>query len=154
MHVIRDGRDVVTSLLERGWLSAERSGEDDARLAFGSHARFWVEPGREDEFARVSDATRAAWAWRRYVTAAAAVPERTVEVRYEQLVTDPAAAADRSPRRLASTKVSSQRRSRAYTSAQPGVGGATCRRSSSRTSSARRAPTLVALGYELSSAPP
>lgn len=93
VHVIRDGRDVVTSLLERGWLSAERTGADDARLSFGPYARFWVEPGREVEFARVSDATRAAWAWRRYVTAASAVPERTVEVHYEQLVTDPAAAA-------------------------------------------------------------
>lgn len=93
VHVIRDGRDVATSLLERGWLSAERSGADDARLPFGPHARFWVEPGREEEFARVSDATRAAWAWRRYVTAASAVPERTVEVRYEELVADPAAAA-------------------------------------------------------------
>jgi hypothetical protein len=93
VHVMRDGRDVVTSLLERGWLSAERSGADDARLPFGPHARFWVEPGREEEFARVSDATRAAWAWRRYVTAAAAMPERTVDVRYEELVADPAAAA-------------------------------------------------------------
>jgi hypothetical protein len=93
VHVMRDGRDVVTSLLERGWLSVERSGADDARLPFGPHARFWVEPGREEEFARVSDVTRGAWAWRRYVTAAAAVPERTVEVRYEELVADPAAAA-------------------------------------------------------------
>ena len=93
VHVIRDGRDVATSLLERGWLSAARAGADDAGLAFGAHARFWVEPGREEEFAQVSDATRAAWAWRRYVTAAGAVPDRTVEVRYEQLVTDPAAAA-------------------------------------------------------------
>jgi Sulfotransferase family len=93
VHGMRDGRDVVTSLLERGWLSVERSGADDARLPFGPHARFWVEPGREEEFARVSDATRGAWAWRRYVTAAAAVPERTVEVRYEELVADPAAAA-------------------------------------------------------------
>jgi len=93
VHVVRDGRDVATSLLERGWLSSERRGADDARLPFGPHARFWVEPGREQEFASVSDATRAAWAWRRYVTAAAAVPERTVQVRYEQLVTDPAAAA-------------------------------------------------------------
>jgi hypothetical protein len=93
VHVIRDGRDVATSLLERGWLSAERSGADDARLPFGAHARFWVETGREAEFASVSDATRAAWAWRRYVTSAGAVPERTVEVRYEQLVSDPAAAA-------------------------------------------------------------
>jgi hypothetical protein len=93
VHVVRDGRDVATSLLERGWLSAERTGADDARLPFGAHARFWVEAGREEEFTRVSDATRAAWAWRRYVTAANAVPERTVVVRYEQLVTEPAAAA-------------------------------------------------------------
>jgi Sulfotransferase family len=93
VHVIRDGRDVVTSLLARGWLSAQRTGADDARLPFGAHARFWVEPGREAEFSRVSDATRAAWAWRRYVTAAGAVPERTIRLRYEQLVSDPAAAA-------------------------------------------------------------
>jgi len=93
VHVVRDGRDVATSLLERGWLSADRSGADDARQPFGPHARFWVEPGREDEFTHVSDATRAAWAWRRYVTAAGAVPERTVIVRYEELVTDPGGAA-------------------------------------------------------------
>jgi Sulfotransferase family len=93
VHVIRDGRDVVTSLLERGWLSAERTGSDDARLAFGPHPRFWVEPERRDEFTSVSDATRAAWAWRRYVTAAATCPERTVDLRYEQLVADPTGAA-------------------------------------------------------------
>jgi hypothetical protein len=93
VHVVRDGRDVATSLLERGWLSAASTGADDARLPFGSHARFWVEPGRAVEFSSASDATRAAWAWRRYVTAARAVPERTVEVRYEQLVSDPESAA-------------------------------------------------------------
>ncbi len=93
VHVIRDGRDVAASLLERGWLAGDRGGTDDARLPFGAHARFWVEPGREAEFAQVSDATRAAWAWRRYVSAAGAVPERTVDVRYEQLVSDPAEAA-------------------------------------------------------------
>jgi len=93
VHVIRDGRDVATSLLERGWLNDSRTGADDARLAYGSHPRFWVETERRDEFSQVSDATRAAWAWRRYVTAACAVPERTVELRYEQLVTDPTGAA-------------------------------------------------------------
>lgn len=94
VHVVRDGRDVATSLLERGWLSGDRVGTDDARLPFGPHARFWVEPGRTSEFPRVSDATRAAWAWRRYASAAAAVPGRTVTVRYELLVTDPAAAGE------------------------------------------------------------
>ncbi|HEY7381878.1 MAG TPA: sulfotransferase [Gaiella sp.] len=93
VHMVRDGRDVVCSLLERGWLSAGSSGEDDAGLEFGAHTRFWVEPGRVDEFRGSSDTTRAAWAWRRYVTAARAVPERTYELRYEDLVADPSAVA-------------------------------------------------------------
>ena len=90
VHVVRDGRDVVCSLLERGWLSARRSDEsDDANLSYGVHPRFWVEPERREEFVHASDARRAAWAWRRYVTAARAAPERTVELRYEELVSDP-----------------------------------------------------------------
>ncbi|HET8606196.1 MAG TPA: sulfotransferase [Gaiellaceae bacterium] len=102
VHALRDGRDVVCSLLERGWLSAGRGGADDARQAFGAHARFWVEEERREEFVRASDATRCAWAWRRYVTAArASLPRdrvsrgRMLELRYEQLVTDPQAAAAR-----------------------------------------------------------
>jgi len=94
VHVIRDGRDVVCSLLERGWLGG-REGTDDANQAFGSYARFWVEPERREEFARVSEARRAAWAWRRYVTAAQAVPDRTIELRYEALAADPHAEAER-----------------------------------------------------------
>ncbi len=93
VHVVRDGRDVVCSLLERGWLATDRAGHDDAGLAYGAHARFWVEPERAEEFAQASEATRAAWAWRRYASAARAVPERTHELRYEDLVADPAAAA-------------------------------------------------------------
>jgi len=95
VHVIRDGRDVVCSLLERGWLSANRGGGDDANQPYGAYPRFWVEPERREEFPQVSDARRAAWAWRRYLTAAQAVPERTLEVRYEELVADPASTADR-----------------------------------------------------------
>jgi Sulfotransferase family len=92
VHVVRDGRDVVCSLLERGWLSAKRGGEsDDAKLSYGVHPRFWVEPERRDEFVQASDARRAAWAWRSYVTAARAMPERTVAVRYEEMVADPSA---------------------------------------------------------------
>jgi hypothetical protein len=89
VHVIRDGRDVVCSLLERGWLRRGRAGQDDARQAYGDHARFWVEPERREEFEHASEARRAAWAWRRYVEAAQAVPERTAELRYEALVADP-----------------------------------------------------------------
>jgi hypothetical protein len=94
VHMLRDGRDVVCSLLERGWLSAGRVGADDAHLPFGAYTRFWVEPERAGEFAAASDATRAAWAWRRYVTAArAAAGDRVLELRYEQLTGDPPAAA-------------------------------------------------------------
>jgi hypothetical protein len=95
VHALRDGRDVVCSLLERGWLRAGRAGRDDARLGYGAHARFWVEPERREEFSRVSDARRAAWAWRRYASAARAFCGRTVEVRYEELVCAPGEQAER-----------------------------------------------------------
>jgi hypothetical protein len=95
VHPIRDGRDVVASLLERGWLSEGRGGGDDAGLPYGPGVRFWVEPERAEEFGRAGDARRAAWAWRRYVEAARSVPERTLELRYEELAAQPDAAAAR-----------------------------------------------------------
>jgi hypothetical protein len=89
VHAVRDGRDVVCSLLQRGWLNADKGGRDDARLAYGAEPRFWVEPGRREEFAQASDARRCAWAWRRYVEAvrAADAGDRLLEVRYEGLAT-------------------------------------------------------------------
>ena len=86
MHVLRDGRDVVCSLLERGWFRAARDGADDAGHAYGAHARFWVEPDRRDEFASACETRRAAWAWRRYV-GAARLPARRSSFRYESLST-------------------------------------------------------------------
>jgi hypothetical protein len=85
VHVVRDGRDVVCSLLERGWLSAGRAGGDDARLPYGAEARFWVAPSERAEFEQASDAARAAWAWRAYVSAARSASERVLQVRYEEL---------------------------------------------------------------------
>ena len=89
VHIVRDGRDVVCSLLERGWLSAGRGGADDAGHRYGAASRFWVEPERREEFSRASDATRAAWAWRRYVSAARAPGVDAVEVRYERMYEEP-----------------------------------------------------------------
>ncbi len=86
VHAVRDGRDVVCSLLERGWLRADRPAEDWLGLPYGSRARFWVERERADEFEHASDAKRAAWAWRVYVSTARASSERTLELRYESLV--------------------------------------------------------------------
>jgi hypothetical protein len=101
--LIRDGRDVVCSLIERGWLrdggpgvQARATGltVDDAGKPFGDYARSWVEPERTDEFAAVSEARRAAWAWRRYSEAAldhtaGLGPDRVVHVRYERLAAAP-----------------------------------------------------------------
>lgn len=95
LHIVRDGRDVVCSLLEQGWLRAAQAGEDDVGRAYGGHARAWVEAERREDFEQTSEATRAAWAWRRYVTAARGAPERTLELRYEDLAADPPATAER-----------------------------------------------------------
>ena len=91
VHALRDGRDVVCSLLERGWLRAGNKGRDYAGPPFGPRARFWVEEERRDEFPQVSDARRAAWAWRRYVTAVRASGVPVTEVRYERMAADPEA---------------------------------------------------------------
>jgi Sulfotransferase family len=95
IHLVRDGREVVCSLLERGWLSRGRDGADDVGTGFGAHARFWVEPGREEEFAAASDARRAAWAWRRHVSAVRASGVPCQELRYEEVVTSPERTAQR-----------------------------------------------------------
>jgi hypothetical protein len=102
LHIVRDGRDVVCSLLEKGWLRDARGGRDDAGLRYGGHVRAWVEPERREEFAQASEATRAAWAWRRYLTAARSAPEHTLELRYEELAVDPRAAAAAIAERLES----------------------------------------------------
>jgi hypothetical protein len=93
VHIVRDGRDVVCSLLEKPWLRPEQTRVDDAGIAYGSYARFWVEPDRRDEFEHASDARRAAWVWRSYVTAARAGGAQVIEIRYEDVTADPAAVA-------------------------------------------------------------
>jgi hypothetical protein len=93
VHIVRDGRDVACSLLEKPWLRREQAKSDDAGVAYGSYARFWVEPDRREEFETASDARRAAWVWRRYVSAARSAGVPLLEIRYEQLTEDPAAIA-------------------------------------------------------------
>jgi len=95
IHIVRDGRDVVSSLLEKPWLRPAQSQADDAGIAYGTYARFWVESERRDEFETTSDARRAAWAWRRYVTAARAAQTPVLDLRYEDLSADPGAVAGR-----------------------------------------------------------
>jgi hypothetical protein len=86
VHIVRDGRDVVCSLLEKPWLRADGAQADDAGAPYGAYARFWVEPERRTEFETATDARRAAWVWRSYVTAARAAA--AYELRYEDLAAD------------------------------------------------------------------
>jgi hypothetical protein len=92
VHIVRDGRDVVCSLLEKPWLRHEQVRVDDAGVPYGAHARFWVEPDRREEFETASDARRAAWVWRSYV-AAAHDGKELLEIRYEAVTADPASVA-------------------------------------------------------------
>jgi hypothetical protein len=89
VHIVRDGRDVVCSLLEKPWLRAEQERVDDAGIPYGSYARFWVEPERREEFEHASDARRAAWVWRSYVTAARSGGVEVIAIHYEQVNADP-----------------------------------------------------------------
>lgn len=96
VHIVRDGRDVCCSLLDKGWLADTRSGAtaDDAGHSYGVEPRFWVEPERRHEFSSVSEARRVAWAWRRYVGAARSAATAPFELRYESLASDPDGAAE------------------------------------------------------------
>jgi hypothetical protein len=95
VHIVRDGRDVVCSLLEKPWLRPSQAAADDAGIAYGAYARFWVEPERRREFEEASDARRAAWAWRRYVTAARSAGTQAHELRYEEVAARPEEVAER-----------------------------------------------------------
>jgi Sulfotransferase family len=90
VHIVRDGRDAVCSLLEKPWLRSGHESADDAGLPYGSYARFWVEPERRAEFEAASEARRAAWVWRRYVEAARSAQAQVTEIRYETLAAEPA----------------------------------------------------------------
>ena len=87
VHIVRDGRDVVCSLLEKPWLRRGQQEADDAGVAYGAYARFWVEPERHAEFEEASDARRAAWVWRSYL--AVARGGDAFELRYEDLTANP-----------------------------------------------------------------
>jgi hypothetical protein len=103
VHIVRDGRDAAVSHAEKPWLRAASGAsgrQGRAGTPWGPAARFWVEPERRSEFARVSDLERTAWAWRRFTTAAVEglgelAAARSLRLHYEQVVTDPAGCSER-----------------------------------------------------------
>lgn len=97
IHIVRDGRDVAVSHLQKPWLLASAKGStlrEPGGYLHGPYAAWWVEDGREREFEETSDVHRMIWAWRSYVEAALRDgpplgPQRYLEVRYEDLMADP-----------------------------------------------------------------
>ncbi len=87
IHVLRDGRAVVNSLVKTGWLGRGPAGAD------GSRARYWVPALLREEFERTTDAGRASLAWDLHVRAGLAGrrfgPRRYVEIRYEDMLAEP-----------------------------------------------------------------
>lgn len=97
IHIIRDGRDAAVSHSKKPWLLAEQatSGKvEPGGYPYGPSARFWVEPGREEEFESTSDIHRCIWSWHRFTesvlkSATKLPPNRYHELRYESLVSFP-----------------------------------------------------------------
>ena len=103
IHIIRDGRDAALSHMQKPWLLESSRGStirEPGGYLLGPYAPWWVEPDRRDEFEATSDLHRMIWSWRRYTEAAmgdgqALGPQRYLEIRYEDLIMDPAAAGER-----------------------------------------------------------
>ncbi len=103
IHIIRDGRDAALSYSKKPWLQAAQAKSGKAEpggYPYGPYARFWVESDLVEKFETTSDIHRCIWAWRRFTESAlestSALPgNRYCEVKYEDLVSNPAGEADR-----------------------------------------------------------
>lgn len=103
IHIIRDGRDSALSLSKKPWYRNDMDGsgaKEPDGYPLGPMARFWVEPERVQEYETTNDIHRCIWLWRRYLeTIMDAVPQLSSnqyhELRYEDLVTQPAVEAER-----------------------------------------------------------
>src|SRR5262249_57251818 len=101
LPLVRDGPGAAVSHAEQPWLAAASAAagrRGGGGQLHGPGARWWVEAERRAEFALVPDIVRSAWCWRRFTEAALDGTGRlpagcAVEVRYEAMVSEPAATA-------------------------------------------------------------
>lgn len=99
IHIIRDGRDVAASHLQRPWLradSATSGRREPGGYLYGPWAQWWVPEAERTAFETGPDVLRMSMAWRLFTEAALRDGPRLgshayLELRYESLVRDPVA---------------------------------------------------------------
>jgi hypothetical protein len=103
IHIIRDGRDVAASHIQKPWLRADSamSGKrEPGGYLYGPWAQWWVPETERVAFESGPDVLRMSMAWRLFVDAAlrdgpSLGVEHYLELRYESLVTQPATEGER-----------------------------------------------------------
>lgn len=103
IHIIRDGRDAALSHSKKPWMQAAQAKStkhEPGGYRYGPYARFWVETDRVAQFESTSDIHRCIWAWKRHTESVLQVTSQLSkqqyhELRYEHLVTNPNAEANR-----------------------------------------------------------
>jgi len=97
IHIIRDGRDVVCSLLKKPWY-VERSKYSGKRepggYRYGPYPHFYIEKDRRDGYRKTTDVHRCIWIWKSHVAQGLKLrkelPQNTYyEIKYESLVYNP-----------------------------------------------------------------
>ena len=128
--LIRDGRDVAASWSQRPWLASRfRRRCEPGGYRYGPRPPFWVEPERIEEFATTSTEHRCIWGWRAHTEQWLRVredldPGRWLEVRYEELVSEPLRHAEKLAGFLGLDGPARIRLEAALASARPGSVGA------------------------------
>jgi hypothetical protein len=156
LHIIRNGNDVISSALVRGWYSdASLSQEFAEWMHAGDGSQVgvpWFVTGEDrKQFPRWNAATRTACVWRTLTEAGRAFcranPRESMEFRYEDFAKDPASFVKRIEVFLAATSTAITRKHVRGVTQHRGAGYADLRETIDQPERAKYQRLLTALGY-------